>query len=145
MIFRSENPDGELNGFVDAGTKFRGELAFETTFRVEGKVEGSVVSSGTLVIGEGGEVDGDIRVGQLFVSGVVRGTVKASRRIQLCAQGKAFADLETPSLVIEDGAILDGRCMMTREGTSEGGRESDRGGGQPLHSVQPLQPRPLRK
>ena len=145
MIFRSENPDGELNGFVDAGTTFRGELAFETTFRVEGKVEGSVVSSGSLVIGEGGEVDGDIRVGQLFVSGVVRGTVKASRRIQLCAQGKAFADLETPSLVIEDGAILDGRCMMTREGTGEGSRESDRDGAQPLHSVQPLQPRPLRK
>lgn len=142
MIFRSENPDGELNGFVDAGTKFRGELRFETTFRVEGKVEGSVVSSGNLVIGEGGEVDGDIRVGQLFVSGVVRGTVKASRRIQLCAQGKAFADLETPSLVIEDGAIFDGRCSMTRE-SREGSRES--GEQQPLHTVQPLQPRPLRK
>ncbi len=145
MIFRSENPDGELNGFVDAGTKFRGELEFETTFRVEGKVEGSVVSSGNLVIGEGGEVDGDIRVGQLFVSGVVRGTVKASRRIQLCAQGKAFADLETPSLVIEDGAIFDGRCAMTREGTGEARRESDRADAKPLHPVQPLQPRPFRK
>ena len=89
MIFRSDNPDGELNGFVDAGTRFRGELQFETTFRVEGKVEGTVVSSGNLVIGEGGEVDGEIRVGQLFVSGIVRGTVKASRRIQICAQGRA--------------------------------------------------------
>lgn len=115
MIFKSENPDGDLNGFVDSGTSFRGELEFETTFRVEGKVEGTVISSGTLVIGEGGEVDGDVRVGQLFVSGIVRGSVKASRRIQLCAQGKAFAELETPSLVIEDGAIFDGRCSMTGE------------------------------
>lgn len=119
MIFRSDNPDGDLNGFVDAGTRFHGELQFETTFRVEGKVEGTVVSSGTLVIGDGGEVDGDIRVGQLFVSGVVRGTVKASRRIQLCAEGKAFAELETPSLVIEDGAIFDGRCTMTRQAEPE--------------------------
>lgn len=115
MIFRSDNPDGDLNGFVDSGTRFRGELEFETTFRVEGKVEGTVVSSGTLVIGEGGEVEGEIQVGQLFVSGVVRGTVKANRRIQLCSEGKAFADLETPSLVIEDGAIFDGRCSMTRD------------------------------
>ncbi len=119
MIFRSENSDGELNGFVDAGTRFRGELEFETNFRVEGKVEGTVVSSGNLVVGEGGEVDGDIRVGQLFVIGTVRGTVKASRRIQLSAHGKAFADLETPSLVIEDGAIFDGRCSMTQDGRDE--------------------------
>jgi cytoskeletal protein CcmA (bactofilin family) len=140
MIFRSENPDGELNGFVDAGTRFRGDLEFETTFRVEGKVEGSVVSSGSLVIGEGGEVDGEIEVGQLFVSGTVRGTVKASRRIQLCAQGKAFADLETPSLVIEDGAIFDGRCAMTGEGSREGGRDKNA-----KAPVQALQPVPVRK
>lgn len=135
MIFKSDNPDGDLNGFVDAGTRFRGELEFETTFRVEGKVEGTVSSNGTLVIGEGGEVDGDIRVGQLFVSGVVRGSVKATRRIQLCAQGKAFAELETPSLVIEDGAIFDGRCSMTREA------EANRGPARTAAPVQPLRGR----
>jgi cytoskeletal protein CcmA (bactofilin family) len=138
MIFRSENPDGDLNGFVDAGTRFQGELQFETTFRVEGKVEGTVVSSGNLVIGEGGEVDGEIRVGQLFVSGVVRGTVKASRRVQICAQGKAFADLETPSLVIEDGAIFDGHCSMTQQA------EASRGPARTA-PVQPLQPVGARK
>jgi len=138
MIFRSDNPDGDLNGFVDSGTRFRGELEFETTFRVEGKVEGSVVSSGTLVVGEGGEVDGEIRVGQLFVSGVIRGNVKASRRIQICAQGRAFADLETPSLVIEDGAIFDGHCSMTRE--EEASRAPTR-----TAPVQPLQPVGARK
>lgn len=133
MIFRSDNPDGDLNGFVDSGTRFRGELEFETTFRVEGKVEGSVVSSGTLVVGEGGEVDGEIRVGQLFVSGVIRGSVKASRRIQICAQGRAFADLETPSLVVEDGAIFDGHCSMTREA------EASRSPARPA-PVKPLKP-----
>jgi cytoskeletal protein CcmA (bactofilin family) len=115
MIFRSDNPEGELNGFVDAGTVFRGELQFETTFRVEGKVEGTIVSNGTLVIGEGGVVEGEVRVAHVFVSGTVRGSVHAARRIQLCKDGKAFADLETPSLVIEDGAFLEGRCSMTRE------------------------------
>lgn len=123
MIFRSDNPEGDLNGFVDTGTRFRGELEFDTTFRVEGRVEGTVVSSGTLVVGEGGEVDGEIRVGQVYISGTVRGTVRASRKIQLCAEGKAFADLETPSLVIEDGGIFDGRCSMTGDETGRGGDE----------------------
>jgi len=136
MIFRSENPDGELNGFVDAGTVFRGELQFETTFRVEGRVEGKIVSNGTLVIGEGGVVDGEIRVSQLFVSGTVRGKAHATRRLQLCKEGKAFAELETPSLVIEDGAVFDGRCTMTREAEA---RPADAGARpaavQPLHSL----------
>lgn len=136
MIFRADNPEGELNGFVDAGSHLQGELRFETTFRVDGKVEGTIVSSGTLVVGEGGEVDGEVRVGQIFVSGTVRGSVQASRKIQLCAAGKIFADLETPSLVIEDGAIFDGRCTMSRERPAEAAPAA--GPARPT-PVQPLQ------
>lgn len=135
MIFRSDNPDGELNGFVDAGTVFRGELEFETTFRVEGKVVGTIVSNGTLVVGEGGVVEGEVRVAQLFVSGTVRGTVQASRRIQLCTDGKAFAELETPSLVVEDGAIFDGRSSMVREEEERPAEPGHAAPVKPLHSV----------
>jgi len=135
MIFRSDNPDGELNGFVDAGTVFRGELQFETTFRVEGKVEGTIVSNGTLVVGEGGVVEGEIRVAQVFVSGTVRGSVHAARRIQLCKEGRAFADLETPSLVIEDGALFEGRCAMTREAEARPAEPGRSAAVQPLHTV----------
>lgn len=123
MIFRTDSPEGDLNGFVDAGSHLLGELRFETSFRVEGKVEGSVVSKGILVVGEGGEVDGDIQVGQIFVSGTVRGTIHATEKIQLCSSGRLFADLETPSLAIEDGAVFEGRCVMNRE------RSGDRGAG----------------
>ncbi len=142
MIFRADNPEGELNGFVDAGSHFRGELRFETTFRVDGKVEGSIVSSGTLVVGEGGEIDGEVRVGQIFISGTVRGSVQASRKIQLCAAGKIFADLETPALVIEDGAIFDGRCVMSRERPAETSQVA--GPARPA-AVPAIQPLPVRK
>ncbi len=119
MIFRTGSPEGDLNGFVDAGSHLLGELRFDTSFRVEGKVEGSVVSKGILVVGEGGEVDGDILVGQIFVSGTVRGTIHATEKVQLCASGRLFADLETPSLAIEDGAVFEGRCVMNREKSGE--------------------------
>ena len=69
-------------------------------------------------MGEGGEIDGEIRVGQIFVSGTVRGTVIASRKVQIAPGGKVFADLETPSLVIEDGALFEGRCAMSRDGAA---------------------------
>lgn len=118
MIFKGGDAaatEGELNGFLDRGSELDGELRFETSFRVDGKITGKVSSTGSLMVGDGGEVDGEIEVGRLFVSGVLRGKVKASARIQVAPGGKVFADIETPSLVIEDGALFEGRCTMTGE------------------------------
>jgi cytoskeletal protein CcmA (bactofilin family) len=118
VIFKSSDaavPQGDLNGFLDRGSHLEGELRFETSFRIDGRVTGRVSSPGSLMVGDGGEVDGEVEVGRLFVSGVLRGAVKATARIQIAPGGKVYADLVTPSLVIEDGAIFEGRCAMTGE------------------------------
>lgn len=112
MIFKTEGERGDLNGFLDAGSHIQGDLHFEDTFRVDGKLTGKVVSDGDLVVGEQGQVEGEIQVGRIFVSGVVRGSVRASRRVEVTARGRVWADLATPSLVIEDGAHFEGRCSM---------------------------------
>ena len=113
MKSRNDASKGDLNGFLDAGSHIQGELQFEDTFRIDGKLTGKAVSHGDLVVGEGGEVDADVEVGRLFVSGTLRGTVTASRRIEITAGGKVLADIRTPSLVIEDGAVFEGGCSMT--------------------------------
>jgi cytoskeletal protein CcmA (bactofilin family) len=106
---------GDLNGFLDRGSHLRGELHFETHFRVHGKFSGEVRTEGELIVGEGGEVEGEVRVGQVIVSGIVRGSIQASRRVQITSTGKVFADVDTPSLIVEDGACFEGRCSMTRD------------------------------
>jgi cytoskeletal protein CcmA (bactofilin family) len=116
MMFKSEGKQSDLNGFLDSGSHVHGELRFQTSFRVDGKFDGTVVSDGDLIVGDGGEVDGDLRVGQIVISGTVRGTIRAARRVHLSSSGKLFADVDTPSLIIEDGAVFEGRCSMTREG-----------------------------
>ena len=148
MIFKSGGPsgEGELNGFVDAGSRLQGELHFDSSFRVEGKIGGTVVSDGHLVVGAGGEVEGEVRVGDVFVSGTVRGTVRAARRVQISATGRVFADLHTPSLVVEDGAIFEGSCSMARESaprgeTSGSTGESGSSRGSQMGSVQPIKAR----
>lgn len=115
MIFKSGGPQGDLNGFLDAGSHLTGELTFEASFRVDGKLSGKISSRGSLIVGESGEIDGEIHVGQVFVSGTVRGTVTAGERLQIAAGGKVFAEITTPSLVIEDGGLFEGRCSMVRE------------------------------
>lgn len=116
MIFKSDESQGDLNGFLDAGSHMQGELRFEDTFRVDGRLTGKILSDGDLVVGEGGQIDGEVRVGRVYISGVVKGTVHASRRVEIGPRGKVYAEVQTSSLVIEDGAYFEGQCTMVREG-----------------------------
>jgi len=119
MIFKSDGKASDLNGFLDSGSHLEGELRFEASFRVDGKLTGIVRSEGDLIVGEAGEVEGELYVGQVFVSGTVRGVVRAARKIQIAPSGKVFAELDTPTLVIEDGATFEGRCSMSRDGARQ--------------------------
>jgi cytoskeletal protein CcmA (bactofilin family) len=114
-VTRSAAKQGDLNGFLDRGSHLRGELQFDTHFRVHGKFTGEVITEGELIVGEGGEVEGEMRVGQVVVSGIVRGSIQASRRVHITATGKVFADVATPSLIVEDGALFEGRSAMSRD------------------------------
>jgi cytoskeletal protein CcmA (bactofilin family) len=121
MIFKSDAKASDLNGFLDRGSHLHGELHFETSFRVDGRFTGTVKSDGDLIVGEGGEVEGDLQVGQIFVSGTVRGSVRAVHRIQISPTGKVLAEIDTPALVVEDGAFFEGRCSMSRDGARAAG------------------------
>jgi cytoskeletal protein CcmA (bactofilin family) len=113
MIFKSDTEQTDLNGFLDAGSHVQGELEFENTFRIDGRFTGTVRSDGNLIIGEGGQVQGEIEVGQVFISGKLEGQVRAHRRVQIAPTGKVFGSLHTPALVVEDGALFEGQCMMS--------------------------------
>ena len=124
MKIKARGAAGDLNGFLDAGSQLEGELRFEDTFRIDGRFQGTVRSDGDLIVGGGGEFDGEIEVGRVVVSGVVRGHVRARRLVEITAQGKVFAAIETPSLVVEDGAIFEGQCtMQPRAVTADGPHE----------------------
>ncbi|REJ81534.1 MAG: polymer-forming cytoskeletal protein [Acidobacteria bacterium] len=112
-MFKSER-SGDLNGFLDAGSRLTGELEFEDTFRVDGAFTGKIRSPGDLVVGAEGSVEGEIHAGRVFVSGTVRGEIRAEKRLEISERGRVYADVITPALVIEEGAFLEGRCAMER-------------------------------
>lgn len=114
MKFKGSGAQGDLNGFLDAGSHMKGELSFEDTFRIDGKFTGSVVSDGDLIVGERGDIDGEISVQRVFVSGIVRGVLRAAERVEITAVGKVMADVFTPTLTIDEGAFFEGRCTMAQ-------------------------------
>lgn len=111
---------GDLNGFLDEGSHIMGELHFEDTFKVSGKITGSVVSKGgDLEIYDQGEIDGEVRVQHAIISGTVRGALRAAK-VEITSSGKVMADVYTPNLVIREGAFFEGRCFMRKELRAEG-------------------------
>jgi cytoskeletal protein CcmA (bactofilin family) len=105
-------PSEDLNGFMDEGTEFHGELRFRDTFRIDGRLTGKVVSEHTLIVGESGKVDAEIDCGVVSIRGTVTGRVNGRQRIELLAGSKVQATLVSPRLVIEEGAFFQGQCDM---------------------------------
>ncbi|HEY0385820.1 MAG TPA: polymer-forming cytoskeletal protein, partial [Pyrinomonadaceae bacterium] len=107
--------DGILSGFVGNGTTLTGEASFKGMLRVDGHLSGQVKSEGgTLIVGNNGQVDADIAVAVATIHGTVNGNVTASQRLELGRAAKVKGDIETPSLIIEQGASFEGNCRMVQ-------------------------------
>jgi cytoskeletal protein CcmA (bactofilin family) len=102
----------DLNGFLDEGTEFSGEMRFRDVLRVDGRAKGKIVSDNTLIIGETGQVDAEIDCGVVSIRGRVTGHVRGRQRIELLSGCRVQATLVAPKLVIEDGAFFQGECQM---------------------------------
>jgi len=107
---------GELNALLGKGSSFEGKLLFEGSVRIDGKFTGEIVSTDTLIIGEGADVKGEIQVGSLVVVGDYNGNAKASKGVELKAPAKVRGTLTTASIVIERGVFFDGTCKMDSSG-----------------------------
>src|SRR4029079_19693446 len=108
----SQKKSGELNGFLDRGAAFKGELEFEDTMRIDGRFNGKIVSKNELIVGESATLEGDIHVRRVAISGTVIGKTVADQRGEIHRNGKVYSDIDTPALVIEEGAIFQGNCTM---------------------------------
>ena len=107
--------EGTLTGFVGNGTSLTGEAAFKGMLRVDGHLSGRVSSSdGTLIISTNGQVDANVEVAVAQIYGTVNGDIIASKRIEMGRVAKVTGNIQTPALVIENGAIFEGSCRMAQ-------------------------------
>src|SRR6266403_3004561 len=111
-----EIKDGSLSGFVGSGTVITGEASFKSMLRVDGRFSGRITSgSGTLIVGAGGQGDANIEVDVAMIHGVVNGDIIAGQRIELGRAAKLNGNIQTPSLVIEQGGVFEGSCKMVQQ------------------------------
>jgi len=109
----SNDAPTDLRSFLGEGTEITGEIRFSEIMRVDANISGTIVSdSGSLLIMERGRVKATVQAGIVEVSGIVEGTITAKNSVKIHSTGRVYGDIYTPALIIEHGAVFDGKCHM---------------------------------
>lgn len=103
----------DIKAYLGEDTVFSGVLSFNGVVRIDGKMDGEVNTDDTLIVGENGVLEADITAGTVICQGKIKGTIKASKRIEIHTNSEVVGNISAPALLVENGAIFDGSCDMT--------------------------------
>jgi cytoskeletal protein CcmA (bactofilin family) len=102
---------------VAAGSRVQGEISGGTDVVIHGQVEGQLILGNNVVVGDSGEVRGQIEARQVQVGGKVHGDIRASERIEVLQSGRIEGDVIAPRVAINAGAFFKGKVEMTSGAT----------------------------
>ena len=117
-MFGKEGTDqqGAVSSILSSEVKFIGDLDAKGSIRIDGEFEGKINSTDTVIVGKGGSVKGEIHAVHAIVSGTLEGNIFAKKKVELESGSRLIGDVESMSLVIEDGVFFEGRSRMRKEG-----------------------------
>ena len=103
---------GRVDTIIGQGAELRGALNDKGTIYLDGKMEGNLSSDDGIVIGVHGQIRGNLHSKNVEVAGKVNGNITATQRVDLLPTAVLHGDIETPRLIIGEGAWFEGRCEM---------------------------------
>ena len=120
-LLRRESPldKSDIKAFLGPGSQFEGRLVFDEIVRLDGAFRGEVTSQETLIVGDSADLEADITVGTLILSGHFRGSIKAVNRVELRAPAQVEGTIETPVLTVEAGVVFNGAASMKAGDTGD--------------------------
>ncbi len=115
----------QVSTSLGKGSHIAGKLTFEGTVHIDGQVEGEIAAQESVVIGESAIVKAQVTADSVIITGKVTGDITARRRVEIRAPGKLYGNITTPSLVIHDGVVFEGRCSMGAPDAPKSERDVD--------------------
>lgn len=97
---------------VSDGTTIKGSFVSNSDTRLGGNFEGELQVEGTVVVTEGGTIDGSIQAENITVIGAVQGQIRAEKKVILTSSANVEGTIHADRLVIEEGAVFNGECQM---------------------------------
>lgn len=102
----------KIDTLIGKETIFQGTITATGTLRIDGEFKGEVKAKGDLVIGDAGRVEAAIEARNVLIGGYVKGNISAAGKVDLAPSAKLFGDIKVKNLVIEEGALFKGNCIM---------------------------------
>lgn len=119
MFRKSETPvvaGGKISNILGPDTSYKGTLKSDGNVRVDGVYEGHIETAGNVIIGPSGRVLADIVASSVQVWGAVRGNITAQGRLEILSAGRVWGNIRVLSLLIDEGGMFRGQCLMAGEG-----------------------------
>ena len=108
---KSIEPNGQPNR-IEKGTKIIGDISSTAVFRFDGQLEGSINTTGKVVIGKEGSIIGKIVCNNADFDGKFNGTLEVKESLSLKSSSVTEGDVITSKLIVESGAIFNAKCVM---------------------------------
>jgi len=104
-----------LETIIGKDSEFKGTVSSAAGLRIDGKMEGQVLNSGDVIIGDSAEVTADVKGRNVIVSGLIRGNIEAIGRIEITSTGRVEGDIKTGVLIVSEGGKFSGKSDMTSD------------------------------
>jgi len=109
---KNGNGENQVPNIIAQGTSVTGDLVSNGDFRIDGVLKGTITASGRIVVGETGEVEGDISCQNADISGSITGNLNVKELAVLKQSSRFNGNIHTVRLTIEAGALFSGQCNM---------------------------------
>jgi len=97
---------------IESSTKIVGDIFSEADFRIDGIVEGNVITSGKIVVGKSGKINGKINCSNADISGSISGKIEVNEVLSLMSESLIQGDIVTGKLSVEEGAQVEASISM---------------------------------
>ena len=107
---------------IEKNTKIKGDIVSEADFRIDGKLDGNVKTSGKVVIGKDGYIHGKVECVNADIEGSFNGELLVSDLLSLKSSAVIEGTVSVNKLAVEPGATFNASCTMKGKGGSLGSK-----------------------
>lgn len=114
-MFNREEKEVQISTLIGCNSEIQGDFNVQGSARIDGKVNGNVTVTGTLIVGAAGSIDGNVTAQAVMIGGEVLGDIQAPEKAELTATARVLGNITTTVIVIDENAVFQGKCDMNQQ------------------------------
>lgn len=107
-----------IHSFIGEGAYFSGDMNLQSgLLRIDGDFEGNIRTRGRILVGKSGRAKCIIEADTVIIGGIVKGNIRAHNKVVLLSTCLVIGSITTPRILVEEGVLFHGRCIVTEDNT----------------------------